>query len=159
MKTLILLIGPKGSGKTHIGSVVEKELEIPFLRVEPLWLALKSGEDGWKVVEREIDRLFETSDWLVIESLGAGEGFNGMRRALASKYELKYVRVLTDLEECLRRVQTRDSALHIQVSDDRVAVYNEIAAKVELPWTSVIDNNGPATAEKIVEVFQKIREA
>ena len=70
-KTLYILIGPKGSGKTHIGSRIEELTSIKFLRVEPLWLQLAEGEDGWGRVEREIDALFTQHDKLVIESLGA----------------------------------------------------------------------------------------
>jgi hypothetical protein len=57
-KTLYMLIGPKGSGKTYIGSRIEQLTGLKFLRVEPLWLGLAEGEDGWDRVECEIDALF-----------------------------------------------------------------------------------------------------
>lgn len=38
-KTLYMLIGPKGSGKTHIGTLVNIHTDIKFLRVESIWLA------------------------------------------------------------------------------------------------------------------------
>uniref|UniRef100_A0ACD5GZ82 Uncharacterized protein n=1 Tax=Desertifilum tharense IPPAS B-1220 TaxID=1781255 RepID=A0ACD5GZ82_9CYAN len=38
--TLLLLVGLKGSGKTWIGSVLEKHLAIQFLKIEPLFLEL-----------------------------------------------------------------------------------------------------------------------
>ena len=85
-KTLCILIGPKGSGKTYIGGCIEKLTGIKFLRVEPLWLQLAEGEDGWSRVEREIDTLFIQHDKVIIESLGAGEGFNRMYASLKSKY-------------------------------------------------------------------------
>jgi shikimate kinase len=46
MKLLYLLIGPKGSGKSHIGALVSQHTDIYFLRVEPIWLSLQPGEDG-----------------------------------------------------------------------------------------------------------------
>jgi hypothetical protein len=35
---LVLLIGPKGTGKSHIGHTLEKQLGILFFHVEPLWM-------------------------------------------------------------------------------------------------------------------------
>jgi len=152
-KFLLILIGPKGSGKTYIGSRIEHLTGIKFLRVEPLWLRLAEGEDGWDRVEREIDGLFLQHDKVVIESLGAGDGFKRMYASLKSKYELKLIKVETDLDECLRRVRSRDSADHIPVSDDKVREYNRIAASVKHPWDAVIDNNGPATDDEILKVI------
>ena len=119
-KAIFILIGPKGSGKTYIGGCIEKLTGIKFLRVEPLWLQLAEGEDGWSRVEREIDTLFLQHDKMIIESLGAGEGFNRMYTSLKGKYEVKLIKVETDLEECLRRVKSRDKADHIPVSDEKV---------------------------------------
>lgn len=158
MKTLILLIGPKGAGKTHIGVTVERELGIPFLRVEPLWLALEPGEDGWKKVEGEIARLFETTELLMIESLGAGGGFEGMRRSLESRYRLLFVKISTGSEECLRRVRTRNHEHHIPVSDEKVVEYNNIAAQVVLPWSTIIPNDGPATVQEIRNALLRLLE-
>lgn len=35
----ILLVGPKGSGKSHIGRIIERRLGVHFFHVEPLWMA------------------------------------------------------------------------------------------------------------------------
>jgi shikimate kinase len=150
------LIGPKGSGKTFIGSRIEQLTGIKFLRVEPLWLNLAEGEDGWNRVEREIDALFLQHDQIIIESLGAGDGFNRLYASLKVKYQLKLIKVETDLDECLRRVRSRDKENHIPVSDDKVREYNRIAARVQHSWDKIIDNNGPATDEEILKVFETL---
>jgi len=155
-KVLYILIGPKGSGKTYIGSRIEELTGIKFLRVEPLWLQLAEGEDGWGRVEREIDALFLQHDKVVIESLGAGEGFNRMYASLKDKYKVKLIKVEADLDECLRRVRDRDNANHIPVSDDKVREYNRIAASVDHPWDTIIDNNGPATDEEILKTIASL---
>ena len=80
-RILYMLIGPKGAGKTHIGALVDQRTDITFLRVEPIWLSLQPGEDGWKKVELSIDRMFETHAKVMVESLGAGEGFGGFHGA------------------------------------------------------------------------------
>lgn len=152
-KVLLILVGPKGSGKTYIGGRIEKLTGIKFLRVEPLWLQLNEGEDGWKKVESEIDLLFLQRDKVAIESLGAGDGFNRMYASLKEKYDVKLIKVRTDLEECLRRVKERDQADHIPVSDENVMEYNRIAVRVEHLWNGLIDNNGPASDEEIMNVI------
>ena len=71
-KTVILLIGPKGAGKSHIGSVLGRETGIRFLRVEPIWL-MHQGEAYSAVVDvitREVEALFAQADVVVLESLG-----------------------------------------------------------------------------------------
>lgn len=156
MNKLYILIGPKGSGKTFIGSRIEQLTGIKFLRVEPLWLNLAEGEDGWNRVEREIDALFLQHDQIIIESLGAGDGFNRLYASLKVKYQLKLIKVETDLDECLRRVRSRDKENHIPVSDDKVREYNRIAARVQHSWDKIIDNNGPATDEEILKVFETL---
>ena len=152
-KTLHILIGPKGSGKTYIGGKIEHLTGIKFLRVEPLWLQLTGGEDGWDRVKHEIDELFRQHAKMVIESLGAGEGFNRMYASLKEKYKVKLIKVETDLDECLQRVKNRDCVAHIPASDEKVREYNRIAANVSHPWDAIIDNNGPATDEEILEAI------
>ncbi len=82
-KTLFMLIGPKGSGKTHIGTLVGQRTDIVFLRVEPIWLALKPDENGWEKVEATLDATFEKCDKVMIESLGAGKAFRKFYASLA----------------------------------------------------------------------------
>jgi shikimate kinase len=44
MKTLFILVSPKGAGKTHIGTLVNAQMSIKFLPVEPIWIDyLKNG--------------------------------------------------------------------------------------------------------------------
>ncbi|BBD66524.1 hypothetical protein NIES4072_62060 [Nostoc commune NIES-4072] len=75
MKTLFILVGPKGAGKTHIGTLVNAQMAIKFLPVEPIWIDyLQNGaedRDGWDIVEEEIDRLFESNNTEHIPELEA----------------------------------------------------------------------------------------
>lgn len=105
-----MLIGPKGAGKTAIGTLIDRHTPITFIRVEPIWLSLRPGEDGWARVEQRIDATFQQHGKVMIESLGAGEAFHTFRDSLARKYTLKLIRVYAALDTCLARVKTRDSA-------------------------------------------------
>ncbi len=153
-KTLYILIGPKGSGKTTIGTLIAQRTDIDFLRVEPIWLDLEPGEDGWDKVEGAIDEMFLSHDRLMIESLGAGEGFRRFHASLARKFTVKLIRVVADLDTCRARVKSRDNRDHIAVSDDQLEAYNRIAAAVDLDWNLEIDNNVPISEAKLVAAIQ-----
>ena len=157
-KALFMLIGPKGSGKTHIGTLVDQHTDIVFLRVEPIWLSLQPGEEGWKKVEAVIDATFQKRSKVMIESLGIGEGFSKFHASLAEKYSIKMIRVYADLETCFSRVKTRNNAEHISVSDDRVAEFNKIASAVTYDWMLEINNDNPAPDKEIINAIQSINE-
>jgi shikimate kinase len=153
---LYMLIGPKGAGKSHIGTLVNNHTDIHFLRVEPIWLSFESGEDGWRKVETAIDALFQKQDKVMIESLGAGEGFRAFYASLAKKYSIRLIRIKADLATCLRRVQNRNKTDHMPVSDDQVMEYNRIAAGVTYDWDLEIDNHGPAENEAILSAIMEL---
>jgi len=155
-KTLFMLVGPKGSGKTHIGTLVAQHTDIDFLRVEPIWLGLKPGEDGWNKVEAAVEAEFRKHKKLMIESLGIGEGFHKFHVSLSKKYSIKMIRVYADLETCFTRVRTRNNADHIAVSDDRVAELNQLASAVTCRWDLEINNNSLASDQEILRAIQSI---
>jgi shikimate kinase len=157
-KILYMLIGPKGSGKTYIGTLVNLHTDIAFLRVEAVWLGLQAGEDGWKKVETVIDTMFQAHNKVMIESLGIGEGFRGFHVALAGKYPIKMIHVFADLDTCLTRVKKRNKIEHIAVSDDKVMEFNKIALKVIYDWDLEINNNHPASDADIINAIQSIND-
>lgn len=155
-KVLYILVGPKGAGKTHIGMLTNQHTDISFLRVEPIWLGLEPGEDGWKKVEAVIDTVFQAHPKVMIESLAIGEGFRTFYASLAKKYSIKTIRIYADLDACFARVKKRNSADHIAVSDDRVEEFNQIAAAVTLDWDLEIDNNHLASDAEILAAIRSI---
>lgn len=157
-KTLYMLIGPKGAGKTYIGTLVDRHTDIRFIRVEPIWLSLQPGEDGWTRVEQTIDAAFQHHDRVMIESLGAGEAFGAFRASLARTYTIKLIRVYAALDTCFMRVKTRASADHIAVSDDKVEQYNQIAAAVRYDWDLEINNDAPASDQAILDAIRAMDE-
>jgi shikimate kinase len=149
--TVVMLVGPKGSGKTHIGTVLERLTRVRFLRVESIWLALQEGEDGWVTVERAVDRVLDEEPTVMIESLGCSGGFERMRRHLEQRYEIRFVRIQASLETCRERVRARDGTVHLPVSEDQVEHYNRLAVQVSLPWDHEIRNDPPLSDAEILE--------
>ena len=157
-KTLFMLIGPKGSGKTHIGTLIDQHTDIAFLRVEPIWLSLKPDENGWEKVEAAIDAMFQKCNKVMIESLGVGEAFSKFYASLAGKYSIKMIRVYASLETCFTRVKTRNNVEHIAVSDDKVREFNKIAAVVTYNWNLEINNDELASDRDIINAIQSIND-
>lgn len=156
--TLFVLVGPKGSGKTYIGTVVDLYTDIVFLRVEPIWLSLERGEEGWEKVEAVIDRMFQINDKVMIESLGIGEGFGKFHASLAEKYSVKMILVYANLETRFIRVKTRNSAEHIAVSDYRVEELNQLASTLTYTWDLEINNTGLVLDKDIIDAIQSIND-
>jgi shikimate kinase len=150
MKQLIVLIGLKGSGKTYIGSLAEKELGIPFLRVEPIFLSIKKDRhyfdkdyvaEGFKAVEQEIANLLKEHSSVIIESTGIAQEFRDMiERILQEGINVRYVKIDTPAEVCLSRVKNRDSKDHVNVSDEDVMKINKLAGEQAYEYDIVIDN-------------------
>lgn len=153
-KILCFLIGPKGAGKSHIGALADKHAGIRFIPVEAIWLKLAPGEDGWSRVEAAVDEAFRANDRVMIESLGAGAGFERLRAALAAKYDVRMIRVKASPGTCLARVKQRGANAHLPASEEQVAEYNRVAARVSFPWALEIENDPPATDAQIVAALK-----
>ena len=161
MKQLIILVGPKGSGKTYIGTLVHEKLGIPFLRVEDIWLSVASERfteeyytEGFRRVEEEIDRQLNNTGLLLIESTGASEYFAPFLSAVRQKYSLKLIRISASADTCRRRIKTRDTSVHIPVSDNRIEQINKEASEVHLDFDAVIENENTRD-EEILECIRK----
>jgi dephospho-CoA kinase len=61
----------------------------------------------------------------------------------------------TSPELCLRRVKSRDSLLHVPVSDDIADQINQDALNVDMQYDLIIDNE-ISTDREIIENIQKI---
>jgi shikimate kinase len=155
-RVLYLLVGPKGAGKSHIGRLALAHTDIHFISVEPIWLALQPGEDGWRKVAEAIAAAFETHPKVMIETLGAGDAFQAFHAALATRYALKYIRVYADPATCLARVRARSQADHLPVSAEQVAAYNRIAARVSFPWDLELDNSQPVPDADLIALLRRL---
>lgn len=163
--TVLLLVGPKGSGKTFIGSLICKHLGVPFFRAEPIFLEnLRSSRlrgaardaEGFEKVFAEVERWLVNTPRVALESTGASDAFPPFLDALRSKYQVLLVSIQAPPETCLERVRTRDPKDHIAVSDDNVVAINRRAAKVRLDWDLEIDNGGPAPAAVILAAMRRL---
>ncbi len=148
---IILLVGPKGAGKTYLALQVERDFGVPFVHVEKIWLdlmkeraAVSEGFDieGQARVVAAIRQRLANCNAVVLESTGTAPWFAGQLSQLRKLGHLILVRVSASLDLCADRVRMRDQAQHINVSDDRVAEINALAAVVDLNWDIEFINDG-----------------
>lgn len=149
--TLLLLVGLKGSGKTFTGIVLEKHLDVRFLRIESIFLDLLQREPnlegipleqrGFQIVLEQLDELAQSHATLCIESTGTAHTFPEFLAALRQGFRVFIIRIKALPETCIERVMSRDASAHIPVSDDRLAEINARALQVDLPWDLEIDNS------------------
>lgn len=162
-KTVFILIGPKGSGKTHVGMVIEKYFGIPFLNVDKLGLenipkSKLLGEDlikeGFHFEEAKIAEILQTKDSVAFETTGSHAYFFVVLDRLRSNYAVKLIRVFAPFDKCHERMANRDQTKNIPVSSELIQSINERALKVRLPWDLELDNSVDISEIAVVAAFQ-----
>jgi shikimate kinase len=165
MKHVLVLVGPKGAGKTTIGHILAADLGLHFLRVEPLFLEVRArlGSShpqleavGFQAVLNAVRDALGRDEVVCFETTGASACVASLLEALQSEARVLLVRVLAAPEQCLTRIHSRDASIHIPVSDDQIERINAIAHTVAFPWTAELDNRGPLDRASIVAAVRSL---
>jgi shikimate kinase len=133
----VLLVGPKGSGKSHIGRVLEDNLDVLFFHVEPLWMdyyaeCKASGRqpsipEGISKVHPRIADALDTNEHVCVETTGASaEILNGLL-SLTHPSKTLIVRVAAPLELCLERIAARDQTDQIPMDIESIRSVFELS--------------------------------
>lgn len=159
----VLLIGPKGSGKSHIGRLLERHLGVHFFHVEPLWMAYyadckAAGQEpeipeGIRVVHPRIQEALATYQHVCVETTGASPEILNDLLSLAPPKDTLTVRLVVPLEVCLERVASRDQTHQIPMDVEGIKKVYHLSASAEVNPTLVIENLALSEAE-IVSVFE-----
>ena len=168
LKHIYVLIGPKGSGKSFIGTIFQKQFNIDLIRVEDWFLDLKIGaadisddkyvRQSFQIIEKGIREAVHERDSLVFESTGLTEHFDNMLLRLKSDYSVITIKINTDIELCLKRVQERDQSIHINISDEQVEKINSITALKHHNTDFTIENSDKSV-DDLIEEIKKIIES
>jgi shikimate kinase len=157
--TLILLVGPKGAGKSTIGRMIEAELGARFVEVEAIAKAVLAQSGGtidegyarraFAAIVAHLATLAPAHPLLVIETTGASSGTAELLAALRAQHTVRIVRVDARADLCDARIASRDAARHVAVPAGLVREMYLRSTSLELPWDLVLDNNGPLTAAEV----------
>lgn len=162
-KTLFVLLGPKGAGKSYISRLMEKEWAIKFLRVEDIWLELEkenvSLEEktslGRKKIKQEIKKLFLTHNAISIESTGTSDNFEDFLGELQQRCEVCIIKVLAPTSLCLERIAQRNTQNHVAYNLEELLEKDAMARDLEF-GSKIIVNNSEDGEKNILKALRKL---
>ena len=148
MKTVFIFIGPKGSGKSYIGQIMERHLKVPFLVVENIFLKFqKQGlgaqdlyQKSFHEVGRTIANRMENAHALCFETTGASPLFFRLLDDLRLHYAVKLIAVRASSKVCFGRIKNRDGSLHLPVNDSLIHEIHRISTGLALDYDLTIRN-------------------
>lgn len=159
-KIIYLLIGPKGSGKTFIGSLFN-QYGVEFVRVEDWAKEVKGSRDVtdksyideiFRLIEELLTEKMHQTDRIVFESTGLTDSFDRMLENLQQKFRMVLIKVEVDGSLCLDRVKTRDQSIHVNVSDEQVNMTNSLVRQKKFDFDYVINNNNFSKEELLSKI-------
>jgi hypothetical protein len=146
----VILVGPKGSGKSHVGRVLERKLGVLFFHVEPLWMDYYAEcetagrqptiPQGIAKVHPRIADALRINEHVCVETTGASpEILNGLL-ALPHPSKTLVVRVEAPLELCLKRIAIRDQTNQIPMDVESIRKVFELSVAAPVQPEFTLDN-------------------
>ena len=163
-KTIYLLLGQKGSGKSYIGTLVHNHFNIRFISVEQWVKEIQSKPDldddtylkqVFQVIENGVRAELKQTDNLAFESTGLTAHFAQMFQSLCNDFNVITIKVSANPETCLQRVQSRDQRIHINLSEQQVKFINHQIID-ENRTTDFVINNNNKTEEELLDKLKRI---
>lgn len=147
---LILLVGPKGSGKSHLGRILESRLGVYFFHVEPLWQAYYAecralGQtpviaEGIAQIRPPLLQALLDHAHVCVETTGASREILDALLSLRPRSEILVARLSVPLALCLRRIATRDPTHQIPVEEEMIRKIYALSTALALDADIVLEN-------------------
>ena len=154
---LILLIGPKGSGKSHIGRLLESVYGIHFFHVEPHWMKYHdecastgrpvSLAEGIERVRHAIADALEAHQHVCIETTGASSEILDDLRSFGASHSILLAKIEAPLSLCLERIAIRDPTSQIPMEQAEIRRVYKPGQAVDLPFDLTLENVDLSEAE------------
>lgn len=162
---LLILVGPKGSGKSYIGRQLEGLFHIKFVRIEAVWQELKERRDDFlspdyiregRQLTLDLIQSHLKNGHVCLEASGISDDWDEYESNLKSLAEIVFVKVVCSLEECKRRALNRDQSLQVQISDTLFDDMNRKAAGVQFNWVAIINNDPFINKDELNSVMRPV---
>jgi shikimate kinase len=160
---LVLLVGPKDSGKSHIGRILEQQLGVSFFHVEPLWMSYyaecqASGRqpvitEGIAKVHPLIVDALRTHEHVCVETTGASAEILNDLLSVQHPAKTLVVRVSAPLDLCLERITARDQTNQIPMDVESIRKVYALTETAELRPDLTLENVQLSEAD-IVSLFK-----
>jgi predicted kinase len=147
---LILLVGPKGSGKSHIGRALERNLGVRFFHVEPLWMSHHAEcqafgrapviAEGIAKVHPRVREALRTYEHVCVESTGASPEILQDLLSLAPPSKRLIARVSAPLDLCLERIAARDPTHQIPLDVESIRKIYALSTAAQVQADLAIEN-------------------
>jgi shikimate kinase len=159
----IVLVGPKGSGKSHIGRTLQRHMGVHFFHVERLWMRYyaecrdaarePSIAEGIARVHPRIVDTFGTHEHVCVETTGASPEILGDLLSLAPSSKTLVARVAAPLELCLERIALRNQCNQIPMDVETIRMVYALSSAATVPTDLTLQNKGLGEGE-IVSMFR-----
>ncbi len=146
---ILLLVGPKGSGKSHIGNIITATTGINYLRIEAIWQELKQRRmdflapdyvrEGRSLTLQALRTALQQGT-VCIEATGVADDWDDYLAALRQLAPLVFVRVVASLDTCHARARTRDQSMQVSIESELFESINQKAVSVQLDWAATLIN-------------------
>lgn len=167
---IILLLGPKGSGKTYIGRLLDRDFDIPFVEVEAMamkvWESYQNslgnsasiGDAEYHrlvfiAIEKLLREALSKNEIISFESTGTSSYFLTMQKSLKKDYNLLTLAIKAPPEVCLQRCIERYQRGQIDVSANEIIQINKTAARL----LSRADEQVINASEKEGDIKQRLK--
>ena len=141
---VVVLVGPKGAGKSTLGRALEHAGFARFVDVESIFLALpddqRTPEIGYRALLRELENEPRAA---TIELTGAAPEALELIEELRARRPVRLIRVDAPKDLCIERVKERDPAGHLPSDDALVAEVHRRSAALELNYDLAVDGAAP----------------
>jgi len=159
----VLLVGPKGSGKSHIGRTLERKLGVLFFHVEPLWMEYyaeckassrePTNTEGIARVHPRIAAALEEHEHICVETTGASPEILNALLSITEASKMLVARVAAPLDLCLQRIATRDQENQIPMNVETIRKVYALSIAAPLQPDLNLENTALSEAD-IVSAFE-----
>jgi len=162
---LVLLVGTKGSGKSHIGRILEQHLGVSFFHVERLWMSYYAECQAARrqpVISAGIARVhplivdaLRTHEHVCVETTGASSEILNDLLSLKHPAQTMLARVSAPLDLCLARIAARDQTNQIPMDVESIRKVYALSEAAKLRPDLTLENVRLTDAE-IISLFKSV---
>jgi len=163
-KKIFILMGPKGSGKSYIGRLIQRRLGIKFILIEKIFKRIQREravlnksflKEGYALVGQKINKTLENTDALVFESTGAFPFFKTLLSRLTRHRNVKLIYLDVPFGICLKRIKARSQRNHLAMSAETIRNVYQKNKKLKYKYDLYIKNYN-LTDKEIIELFKNL---